>query len=137
MRLSAETIGRLWRPPAFETNRLARTLYRGWLVSVPLSLAALPIILLGFGLGVLAHRWVISVRVLVDLIAIGLFAPIFRQALGVSLTLERGYWTRKGVPVTRREEPSRYWFWICAGAVPTAVYTAAATYLFVVGATIG
>jgi hypothetical protein len=92
------------------------------------------IVTIAVALSLLHRRLLIPGTTLCDMIALGLLPTIFRQSLRLWLVIPRGFWTRKGVPVRRDEQPLRFWFWTAVELLGLVIYTGAAVFLISVGA---
>lgn len=101
----------LWHLTYVPSDWTVRGLHRAWLVSFLLSAAAMLAILIAIGSNLVFHRRLFGSDVVFVLTALAPLPPIFRQSLRVRMAVLRGNWTRRGLPVTRSEQPRRFWFW--------------------------
>jgi hypothetical protein len=108
-------------------------LHRAWVVSLPVSLVAWLVSLAAIISFVLFRQSFIPGIIVRDLVALALLPSIIRYAAGLWLALSRGYWTRKGVPVRRSEQPVRYWSSTVVALVALSVTATAAIFLVLVG----
>ena len=129
-------LSRLWRLPTVAENPTALTLYRAWLVTFPISIVSMLVVTVAIALWLIRRQNLIPGGVLFDLVAVGILPSIFRQSLWLWLAFRKGFWTRKGAAIRRDEQPCRYWSWTGAMLLVTAIWTGAAVFLVVMGATI-
>jgi len=128
-----EAMPRLWRPPFLAENGMALALYRAWLVSIPVMIVSMLIVTLEVALWLLLRRLLIPVTTFFDVVALAMLPTIFRASSSLLLVIPRGYWTRKGVPVRRDEQPFRFWFWTAVQLLGLVISTAGAVFLISVG----
>jgi hypothetical protein len=124
----------LWTPSDL-SERDFLALYRAWLVSLPLGAASLLFVLIAIAAELLHHGF-LSGRAVMLLVVVALLPSILRRALFLLLANRRGFFTRKGMPVSRAEQPRRYWRSMAAHSLAEAVSVAAAVYLLWVSLTI-
>jgi hypothetical protein len=125
----AKGLSQAWRPSNLDGSWITLALYRGWLITFPISIIAFSILVVAFLLDVLLQPPPISGFAFMLGVAFLLLPQIFHYALWLRLALQRGYWTRKGARVTRADQPVRYWSYVAVGVVVFVVPAAAATAL--------
>ncbi len=125
-------LSRLWGPQDNPNGKVILALRRAWLVSLPISLVAWVVAMASIALSLLHRQPLVPGFIVCDLVALSLLPAILRQSLRLGLVLPRGYWTRKGSPVRRNEQPARFWFWTAAELLLLVIPTAAAGFLILV-----
>ena len=126
-RTAAVTITRLWRPMGV-LDPVVLALYRSWLVSLLPGIVSLAVALTAFGADI-ARRPFINGKALFLIIVLAMVPLIIRLSMQFASAARLGFFTRRGVPVRRTEQPRRYWCWVAAMASTLAIETAAAAYL--------
>jgi hypothetical protein len=125
----AKGLSQAWRPSNLDGSWITLALYRGWLITFPVSIIVFLTLVIAFLLGLFLRPPPISGFVFMLGVAFLMLPQIFRYALWLRLALLRGYWTRKGARVTRADQPVRYWSWVAVGVVVFVVPAAVATAL--------
>jgi hypothetical protein len=104
-------------------------LYRGWLITVPISIIAFQIALVLLIWSAFLKRAVIPVVAIVSVIALTMLPTTLRAALGLALGLHRGYRTLGATRISRDERPVRFWLCAIADLIVLGVTITAATFL--------